>query len=98
TRGTVGSLLEKEIQYFTKFELEGRGNFAFWTSHGQIVERDCRSGHSRPSFRLEMEEVAADSDQRPSLYNAITAPIGLLLFVTFTASQYRLLQLQELDH
>ncbi|XVF27844.1 hypothetical protein REPUB_Repub14bG0144200 [Reevesia pubescens] len=50
TRGTVGSLLKKEIEYFTKFELEGRGSS--WKPHGQIVEIDCRSGNSRPSFWL----------------------------------------------
>ena len=50
TRGTVGSLLKKEIEYFTKFELEGRGSS--WKPHGQIVEMDSRSGHSRPSFWL----------------------------------------------
>ncbi|XWS12812.1 hypothetical protein CRYUN_Cryun37aG0122500 [Craigia yunnanensis] len=50
TRGTVGSLLKKEIEYFTKFELERRGSS--WKPHGQLVEMDCRSGHSRPSFWL----------------------------------------------
>ncbi|XP_022723924.1 uncharacterized protein LOC111280741 [Durio zibethinus] len=50
TRGTVGSLLKKEIEYFTKFELEGRGSS--WKPHRQIVEIDCRSDHSRPSFWL----------------------------------------------
>ena len=50
TRGTVGSLLKKEIEYFTKFELEGRGST--WKPHGQIVEMDSRSDHSRPSFWL----------------------------------------------
>ncbi|XP_022714605.1 uncharacterized protein LOC111274269 [Durio zibethinus] len=52
TRGTVGSLLKKEIEYFTKFELEGQGSS--WKPRGQIVEMemDCRNGHSRPSFWL----------------------------------------------
>ncbi|KAK6283585.1 PREDICTED: uncharacterized protein LOC18597122 [Theobroma cacao] len=53
TRGTVGSLLKKEIEYFTKFELEGRGSC--WKPHGQVVEMvqmDCRRGHARQSLWL----------------------------------------------
>ncbi|KAK5826235.1 hypothetical protein V6Z11_A06G174900 [Gossypium hirsutum] len=48
TRGTVGSLLKKEIEYFTKFELEGRGGS--WKPHAHMVDMDCRTGHSRPGF------------------------------------------------
>ncbi|XVF26008.1 hypothetical protein REPUB_Repub13aG0263200 [Reevesia pubescens] len=50
TRGTVGSLLKKEIECFTKLELEGRGSS--WKPHALIVEMDGRNGHSRPSFWL----------------------------------------------
>ncbi|KAK8496657.1 hypothetical protein V6N13_062861 [Hibiscus sabdariffa] len=52
TRGTVGSLLKKEIEYFTKFELEAKGRASVgqsWKSQVQ-VEMDCRNGHPRPSF------------------------------------------------
>ncbi|KAI4295873.1 hypothetical protein L6164_035871 [Bauhinia variegata] len=35
TRGTVGSLVRKEIEYFTKFELERRGNLQ--NPHPQIM-------------------------------------------------------------
>lgn len=52
TRGTVGSLLKKEIEYFTKFELEGRGGSSWKLPHGQIVEMECTTDHSRPSFWL----------------------------------------------
>ncbi|KAE8689701.1 Kinase superfamily protein [Hibiscus syriacus] len=54
TRGTVGSLLNKEIEYFTKFELEAKGSGGdvggrSRKSHVQ-VEMDCRNGHPRPGF------------------------------------------------
>ncbi|KAK8629471.1 hypothetical protein V6N13_078312 [Hibiscus sabdariffa] len=52
TRGTVGSLLKKEIEYFTKFELEAKGGGSggqSWKSQVH-VEMDCRNGHSRPGF------------------------------------------------
>ncbi|KAK8517310.1 hypothetical protein V6N13_092590 [Hibiscus sabdariffa] len=51
TRGTVGSLLKQEIDYFTKFELEpqGGGVGRSWRSHVQ-VEKDRSNSHSRPGF------------------------------------------------
>ncbi|OMO76753.1 hypothetical protein CCACVL1_15441 [Corchorus capsularis] len=56
TRGTVGSLVKKEIDYFTKFELEGRRGSSWKPPQGPIVVEmmDCTSGHSlsRPSFWL----------------------------------------------
>ncbi|XP_044460478.1 uncharacterized protein LOC123192078 [Mangifera indica] len=45
TRGTVGSLVRREIEYFSKFELEGRAT-SFRKPQGQIID----SGHSRHSF------------------------------------------------
>ncbi|KAE8714907.1 Kinase superfamily protein [Hibiscus syriacus] len=56
TRGTVGSLLKKEIEYFAKLELEAHGGVGgssssgrSWKSHVQ-VEMDCSNGHSRSGF------------------------------------------------
>ncbi|XVF40676.1 hypothetical protein PTKIN_Ptkin01aG0133600 [Pterospermum kingtungense] len=46
TRGTVGSLVKKEIDYFTKFELEGRGRS--WRPRMNCTT----SHHSRPSLWL----------------------------------------------
>lgn len=45
TRGTVGSLVRREIEYFSKFELERRAT-SFRKTKGQIVD----SGHSRHGF------------------------------------------------
>ncbi|EEF43896.1 conserved hypothetical protein [Ricinus communis] len=48
TRGTIGSLVRKEIDYFTKIELErcmsSRKPLA------QLFDIGSSSGHSRPSF------------------------------------------------
>ncbi|XP_020225472.1 uncharacterized protein LOC109807363 [Cajanus cajan] len=52
TRGTIGSLVRKEIEYFTKIELERRGSSQKPQQH--FVEMDMVSGRSycmsRPSF------------------------------------------------
>ncbi|TKY72139.1 hypothetical protein E2542_SST00877 [Spatholobus suberectus] len=52
TRGTIGSLVRKEIEYFTKFELDRRGSSQKPQKH--FVEMDMVSGRSysmsRPSF------------------------------------------------
>lgn len=52
TRGTVGSLLKKEIEYFTKFELEGRGgapgNYLMdrlWKWNAQLITQGLVSGY-----------------------------------------------------
>lgn len=48
TRGTVGSLVRKEIEYFTKVELDRCGSSR--KPQGQVVDMATTSGHSRPSF------------------------------------------------
>ncbi|OAY24707.1 uncharacterized protein LOC110605035 [Manihot esculenta] len=50
TRGTVGSLLRKEIEYFTKIELDRCASSR--RTRGQMVDMASRSEHSisRPSF------------------------------------------------
>ncbi|KAG4960143.1 hypothetical protein GLYMA_13G206400v4 [Glycine max] len=52
TRGTIGSLVRKEIEYFTKFELERRASSQKPQQH--FVDMDMVSGRSysisRPSF------------------------------------------------
>ncbi|XP_027339566.1 uncharacterized protein LOC113853247 [Abrus precatorius] len=52
TRGTIGSLVRKEIEYFTKFELDRRGSSKKPQQH--FVDVDMLSGRSysmsRPSF------------------------------------------------
>ncbi|KAK7359752.1 hypothetical protein VNO77_01717 [Canavalia gladiata] len=49
TRGTIGSLVRKEIEYFTKFELERRGSSLKPQHH--ILDMDSRSySMFRPSF------------------------------------------------
>ncbi|KAE8724410.1 Kinase superfamily protein [Hibiscus syriacus] len=60
TRGTVGSLLKKEIEYFANFELEAQGIVGGGSSGGSSsgrswksgvrVEMDCSNGHSRSGF------------------------------------------------
>ncbi|XP_057962578.1 uncharacterized protein LOC131154090 [Malania oleifera] len=47
TRGTVGSLVMKEIEYFSKLELEHR---ASCSRVPRPVDVGSSSGHSRPSF------------------------------------------------
>ncbi|KAL5775438.1 hypothetical protein ACOSP7_012995 [Xanthoceras sorbifolium] len=49
TRGTVGSLVRREIEYFSKFELERRA-ISFQKTRGQIVDMGSSSGHSRHGF------------------------------------------------
>ncbi|XP_022142335.1 uncharacterized protein LOC111012477 [Momordica charantia] len=46
TRGTVGSLVMKEIEYFTKLELERHGGSQ------RITAEASRRGDSKPSFWL----------------------------------------------
>ncbi|CAJ1962450.1 unnamed protein product [Sphenostylis stenocarpa] len=52
TRGTIGSLVRKEIEYFTKFEIDRRGSSRKPQQH--FVDMDMVSGRSypisRPSF------------------------------------------------
>ncbi|KAJ9136323.1 hypothetical protein P3X46_033414 [Hevea brasiliensis] len=48
TRGTVGSLVRKEIEYFTKIELNRCASSR--KTQGQMVDMASSSGHSRPSF------------------------------------------------
>lgn len=48
TRGTVGSLVRREIEYFNKFELQQCASIR--KPHGQIVDIASSSGHSRNSF------------------------------------------------
>lgn len=50
TRGTIGSLVMKEIEYFTKFELDKRGNSHKPQPH--FVDMVSSRGYSmsRPSF------------------------------------------------
>lgn len=48
TRGTVGSLVRKEIEYFTKFELERCASLR--KNPGQEADMAPRNGQSRPSF------------------------------------------------
>ncbi|CAL0301175.1 unnamed protein product [Lupinus luteus] len=55
TRGTIGSLVMKEIEYFTKFELDTRGSSSNRSSSSQksqqhFVEMDRSYSISRPSF------------------------------------------------
>lgn len=48
TRGTVGSLVRREIEYFSRFDLQPRAS-SF--QKGQIVDLGCsRSGHSWHGF------------------------------------------------
>lgn len=48
TRGTVGSLVRTEIEYFSKFELQQCASFR--KPQGRIVDIASSSGHSRNSF------------------------------------------------
>ncbi|CAK7351091.1 unnamed protein product [Dovyalis caffra] len=48
TRGTVGSLVRKEIEYFTKFEIERCASSR--KPQGQVAELASSNGQSRPSF------------------------------------------------
>ncbi|KAF5729032.1 hypothetical protein HS088_TW21G01189 [Tripterygium wilfordii] len=48
TRGTVGSLVRKEIEYFNNFELERRGSCK--RRQGSVVDMGSSSGNSRPGF------------------------------------------------
>uniref|UniRef100_A0A5B7AZB3 Uncharacterized protein n=1 Tax=Davidia involucrata TaxID=16924 RepID=A0A5B7AZB3_DAVIN len=48
TRGTVGSLVMKEIEYFSKLELERRGSAR--KPQGHVVNLASSSGNSWPSF------------------------------------------------
>ncbi|KAF5728593.1 hypothetical protein HS088_TW21G00741 [Tripterygium wilfordii] len=48
TRGTVGSLVRKEIEYFTKFELQCSGSCK--RRQGKVVDLGCSTGNSRPGF------------------------------------------------
>ncbi|KAG2684264.1 hypothetical protein I3843_10G067500 [Carya illinoinensis] len=50
TRGTVGSLVRKEIEYFGKLEIDPCESSQ--KPRGQIVDMASTSGHSRPSFWL----------------------------------------------
>ncbi|XP_028767871.1 LOW QUALITY PROTEIN: uncharacterized protein LOC114725515 [Neltuma alba] len=52
TRGTVGSLVRKEIEYFTMFELETRLLFQRQQPRAQAVDQVSARGFSscRPSF------------------------------------------------
>ncbi|CAL0309074.1 unnamed protein product [Lupinus luteus] len=47
TRGTIGSLVMKEIEYFTKFELDRRSS---QKSQQHFVDIDRSYSMSRPSF------------------------------------------------
>ncbi|KAK7412657.1 hypothetical protein VNO78_04188 [Psophocarpus tetragonolobus] len=49
TRGTIGSLVRKEIEYFTKFELERRGSSQKPKQH--FVAMDMVYGRSYPISR-----------------------------------------------
>lgn len=48
TRGTVGSLVRKEIEYFRNLEIDRYGSSQ--KPQGQIVDVASTGGHSRPSF------------------------------------------------
>lgn len=49
TRGTVGSLVRKEIEYFTKLELDRNGSSR--NPRGQVVDMgSCSRGNSRSGF------------------------------------------------
>ncbi|OIV91935.1 hypothetical protein TanjilG_00603 [Lupinus angustifolius] len=48
TRGTIGSLVMKEIEYFTKFELDRRRSSQKSQQH--FVDTDRSYSMSRPSF------------------------------------------------
>ncbi|KAE9594668.1 hypothetical protein Lal_00037454 [Lupinus albus] len=55
TTGTIGSLVMKEIEYFTKFELDTRGSSSSCSSSSQklqqhFVDMDRSYSISRPSF------------------------------------------------
>ncbi|KAJ8549725.1 hypothetical protein K7X08_033432 [Anisodus acutangulus] len=50
TRGTVGSLLKKEIEYFRKIELDCSTGSSNNKSQKSKVEIDSGSGNSWPSF------------------------------------------------
>ncbi|KAJ8761747.1 hypothetical protein K2173_004557 [Erythroxylum novogranatense] len=47
TRGTVGSLVRKEIEYFTKFELDRFGSSR--KIQEQVVEVDSKDDRSKPA-------------------------------------------------
>ncbi|XP_030972198.1 uncharacterized protein LOC126727127 [Quercus robur] len=48
TRGTVGSLVRKEIEYFSKVEIDQCGSSR--KPQGQIVDMASTSGHSKPGL------------------------------------------------
>ncbi|XP_024928105.3 uncharacterized protein LOC112491197 [Ziziphus jujuba] len=48
TRGTVGSLVMKEIEYFSQLELGSQGNSKKTLSH--VADISCSYSHSRPTF------------------------------------------------
>lgn len=48
TRGTVGSLVMKEIEYFSRLELSSQGNSKKTQSH--VADITCSYSHSRPTF------------------------------------------------
>ncbi|KAJ6767319.1 hypothetical protein OIU79_023142 [Salix purpurea] len=48
TRGTVGSLVRKEIDYFTKFEIDRCASSR--KPQGQVVDIASSNGQPRPSF------------------------------------------------
>ncbi|KAF5474765.1 hypothetical protein F2P56_006632 [Juglans regia] len=48
TRGTVGSLVRKEIEYFRNLEIDRYGSSR--KPQRQIVDVASTNGHSRPSF------------------------------------------------
>lgn len=52
TRGTIGSLVRKEIEYFTKFELDRRGTMQKPQQHFADMEMvpDRTISMSKPSF------------------------------------------------
>lgn len=50
TRGTVGSLVRKEIEYFRKLQIDQYGSSQ--KPQGQVVDMASTGGHFRPSFRF----------------------------------------------
>lgn len=77
TRGTVGSLVRKEIEYFRKIEIDGCGSSR--KPQGQIVDMASttgRSASSRPSFWFLMmtwkrKKQRSSSGILPSLCSAV---------------------------
>ncbi|KAJ4703165.1 Delta-hexatoxin-Mg1a like [Melia azedarach] len=74
TRGTVGSLVRREIEYFSKFELERHASFR--KPQGQIVDIASRSGQSRNGLwfmimRWKRKKQRGSSGILPSFCSAV---------------------------